>query len=132
MIFFILIFLQLVLKLFLVIEKEELVLQNFAAAHLHISFLLITVSNTSQVLAILLNLSLTLSTLFLQMLTHFTQVILQQLLIIKLASDGNSLTKANHVRWAILRRSNSVPWAEELLLRVLWVRVRHMEIAIVG
>ena len=116
MVLFILVFLNLVLELLLVVEEEEFVLENLAAAHLHVLLLRIAVSDLGQVLPVLLNLRLALLTLLLQVLAHLAEMILQQVLIVEHASDGYTLAEANHVGRAVLRRGNSVPSAKELLL----------------
>ena len=113
---FILVFLELVLELLLVIEEEEFVLENLAAAHLHVLLLSIAVSDAGQVLPVLLNLRLALLTLLLQVLAHLAEMILEQVLIVEHAADGHALAEANHVGRAVFRRGNSVPRAKELLL----------------
>lgn len=99
--YLIIVFLQLVFKLFLVIEEKELVLQHLTAANLHVLLVRVTLRYTCQVLAILLNLRIALLTLLLQVLAHLLKVILKQIFIINNATDGNTLSKTNHIGWGV-------------------------------
>ena len=102
---------QLVFNLLLVIEEEELVLENLAASHFDGCIFLVTISHSGQVLSILIYLHATLCLLLHQVLSHLSQMILKQVLVVRHAPKIDPFTKLNQVCLLLFDRNRSIVFA---------------------
>ena len=138
MLFTLYIFLEPVIKLLLVVEKEELVFEDLGAAQLGLLLVIVSVSDASEELSVLVHLHLSLGLLVLEVLTHFFKMVLKELIVTHLSSEIDFLSKANQV--ALLVRTSkafragsvAVTRAHEALTCGLRIWIRDMEVTIVG
>ena len=102
----------LVIDLFLAVKEEELVLQHLVRALLCISFVLVALSHPPNIVVILLKLQISLLLLLDQMLAHFPQVVLQELLVCHLI-DGDAFAKPDKFSWLVthLVLTGDIHWA---------------------
>ena len=91
------ILLKLVVELLLVVEKEELIFEDLRAAQLGLLLVIVPVSDASEELFVLIHLHLPLGLLVCEVLTHFFEMVLQELVVAHLSSEIDFLAKANQV-----------------------------------